>query len=59
MIKFGKTLRRIRVAEKHLAMHVSFLAYVEQGGTLDYAHWCHPQLSGRTAWLRPRRAATA
>jgi hypothetical protein len=35
----GKTLRRIRVAEKHLAMYICFLAYQEQGGTDPYSRW--------------------
>lgn len=53
----GKTARRIRVAEKHLAMAISFLAYCERIGDASlsgsYERWCHPQMSGRTAWLKP------
>lgn len=48
----GKTLRRIRVAETHLAMQICFLAYQEQGGEDSYRRWCHTGWPGKKAeWL--------
>jgi hypothetical protein len=39
----GKTRRRIRIAETHLAMYICFLSYVEQGGNDSYRRWCHTE----------------